>query len=71
MSLNVLAEECIPILNNLPMIMHYADNWYTVMDQLGPRQPRGHYNKETMALWLPHITNFLDGHYDFNTISAG
>jgi hypothetical protein len=71
MSLNVLAEECIPILNSLPMIMHYADNWYTVMDQLGPRQPRGHYNKETMALWLPHIANFLDGHYDFNTISAG
>jgi hypothetical protein len=71
MSLNLLAEECIPILNNLPMILHYADKWYSVMDHLGPRQPRGHYNKETMALWLPYITNFLNGHYDFNTNSDG
>jgi hypothetical protein len=41
------------------------------MDCLGDRQPKGHWRKETMALWLPRITNFLNGHYDFNTISAG
>jgi len=67
----LLPDECLHMIDDLPMILHHTDNWYKLMDQLGPRQPRGHYNKETMALWLPYITKFLDGHYDFNTISAG
>lgn len=68
MDITLLPDECLPVISELPMVLHHTDNWYAVMDRLGPRQPRGHYDKETMALWLPYITNFLNGHYDFNTI---
>jgi len=67
---SLVPPECLPLFSQLPNIMHNSDSWYAVMDQLGPRQPRGHYSKETMALWLPFITNYLDGLYDFNRISA-
>lgn len=61
MPVSLLAEECFTILNDLPMILRYGTDWYTVMDKLGTRQPRGHYDKETMSKWLPYITNYLEG----------
>jgi hypothetical protein len=67
----LLPDECLAFISNMPMILNFTENWYETMDRLGDRQPKGHWRKETMALWLPRITNFLNGHYDFNTISAG
>jgi hypothetical protein len=64
----LLAEECFALYDQLPRILHNSFDWYKTMDQLGPRQPKGHYDKATMALWLAYITKSLDGHYDFNTI---
>jgi len=67
---SLVPPECLPLFSSMPNIMHNSEDWYRLMDSLGPRQPRGHYSKETMALWLPYITTYLDGLYDFNTIPA-
>jgi hypothetical protein len=66
----LLPDECLPMIAKLPMILHHTTDWYTLMNNLGAQQPKGHYDKATMALWLPYIINFLNGQYDFNTISA-
>jgi hypothetical protein len=67
---SLVPSEALPLFSNLPCILPNSSDWYKTMDYLGPRQPRGHYNKETMALWLPYITTYLNGLYDFNTIPA-
>jgi hypothetical protein len=67
---SLVPSEALPLFSNLPCILPNSSDWYKTMDHLGPRQPRGHYNKETMALWLPYITTYLNGLYDFNTIPA-
>ena len=67
---SLIAEEAYELISDLPTILHNTTDWYSLMDKFGARQPRGHYDKATMAQWVTYISNYVDGHYDFNTISS-